>query len=199
MVRRLRGRGREHRRHHEEDVADRRVGGDPFGREQERQLAVDPGCGVAVAHAAHDLDERLDDLRVGHRRVLAAAEGAAEDEGTNPGRVTQRQLLRDHAAHRDAVHVGAGDAEMIEEAGGVVGHLNDGVGAGRLVAQPGAAIVVVDGAEAVQKGDGAEPGVAGHSVAHDEEQRLTLARFIVMDLHPVDRRVRHRVSSRPRA
>ena len=76
--------------------------------------------------------------------------------------MAQHQLLRDHSAHRHAVDMGAGDAEVVEQPGGVVGHLHDGVRSRRLVASPGAAVVVVDGAKAAQNGNDpshASPGM----------------------------------------
>ena len=77
MVRGLRRRRRQHGRHHEEEVADARVGGDPLGREEERELAItraesdhalayETSDGVAsaygIAFTTATLDDELDYL-----------------------------------------------------------------------------------------------------------------------------------------
>ena len=46
--------------------------------------------------------------------------GAGQDRPPDPVRTPQAQLLRDHSAHEDAEHVGALDAEGVEQFAGVV-------------------------------------------------------------------------------
>ena len=192
VLRRFGRRRRQHGCDHQQHVADAGVGLHPFPREQERQLPVDPRGGVHRSHSPYDGDQLVENLGLAHRRVFSAAHRAAEDERTNLLGMTERQLLRDHAAHRHAVDVGVVDAETVEEACGIVGHLHDGVRAARPIALPRSAVVVVDGAKAAEERDRPEPGLARHAVPHDEEERFTLPRLVVVDLHAIDRRIRHR-------
>ena len=102
--------------------------------------------------------------------------------------MAQRQLLGDHAAHRDAQHVRGLPPERVEQAGGVVGELDDGerVGLRRRIAD--AAVVVGDDVEVVAQA--AEERLAPREVrpAHplDEQQRLAGAAALVEQRDPVD-------------
>ncbi len=58
----------------------------------------------------------------------------------------QRQLLRDHAAHERAEHVGAGDAERVEKLRGIVGEISSRERATRVLAFADTAVIVGDGA-----------------------------------------------------
>ena len=54
--------------------------------------------------------------------VTAAAGGAAEDQRAHARRVVQRQLLRDHPAHRRAEHVRRRDAGGVHHRRRILGH-----------------------------------------------------------------------------
>ena len=97
------------------------------------------------------------------------------------------------------------NAERVEHAGSVVGHVGHGVGAGdrhadrvlqriegevgctevvEALAQADVAVVEADHAIAPCHQAGHELGVPGHELhaqAHDEQQRLTLHRAVVFD------------------
>ena len=77
-------------------------------------------------------------------RVRAAERGREQAVG-----VGDRVLLRDHAAHRDAEQMEALEAERVDEAGEVVGHLRRAVRPGRRRRLADAAIVVADDAIAL--------------------------------------------------
>jgi hypothetical protein len=104
----------------------------------------------------------------------------------------ERELLGDHAAHRDAHDVGALPAERVEQRGGVLGEVGDRERIVHARAAPDAAVVVADDVEALQ---GLQERVAPREVrpAHalDEQQRLPGAAPLVEELEPVDREVRH--------
>jgi hypothetical protein len=55
--------------------------------------------------------------------------------------IGQRILLGDHPAHGDAEQVEPGDAEVVDQALGVLGQHRTGVGAGRLAGLTDAAVV----------------------------------------------------------
>ena len=82
--------------------------------------------------------DRAQELAVGAQRGLAApaAAGARHDRGQRQDALGAPggDRLGDHAAHRDADEVGALDAEVVEQADAVGGHLGQRVGGGALVA-----------------------------------------------------------------
>src|SRR3990170_6195578 len=85
-----------------------------------------------------------DNLRVRRHAVGEAAGRAAQDQPLHRLRVVQRQLLGDHPTHRDAQHVRARDAYLPKEAGRILRHQRHGQLAGRLIAQPRAAVGEAD-------------------------------------------------------
>jgi len=131
--------------------------------------------------------------------------------------VVAGDVLRDHAAHRDAGHVRALDAQVREQGHVVVGEVGEPVRQARAQAeqarrdggrQGGGADVVVAGRVAdvaIVDGDAAEaareqrveqaggPGHALHREAHDQQQRLAALgpEHFVVELDAVDERLRH--------
>ncbi len=131
------------------------------------QLAPDVGQGVHVG------------IRPRQRRVQLQR---AHTRG-----MPQRDLLGDHAAHRDAAHVRTGDAEHVHEPHGVVGHHRRGVGSVGRVRLADAAIV--EGDHAVLRGEGGDlqaPREVIAAEAHDEHERVAGARLDVKHLDVAD-------------
>ena len=58
-----------------------------------------------------------------------------ERERADPLRVLDGDRLGDHPAHRRADDVGGVDAEVVEQADGVVGHVGEQVGRGDVLAR----------------------------------------------------------------
>jgi len=106
--------------------------------------------------------------------------GASEHQSANPLGVPKRQLLGDHSAHRHADDMDSLDAERVQQARSVVGHLLDRVRPGRLGAAADATVVEHDRAVALgEVGDLVEPrrGVGGEP--HDQEERVAAAVLFV--------------------
>ena len=84
-----------------------------------------------------------------------------------------RVLLRDHAAHRDAEQMEALEAQRVDEAGEVVGHLRRAVRPGRRRRLADAAVVVADDAIALgERRDLGLPRLLRVGEAVDEHERL---------------------------
>ena len=171
---------------------------------QLRQLLVDEGlvehAGQEVLEEEHRIERRQVDphLAVGAHRPAELRDreleltldvgvglgiGAGEDETAHPVGVLQGQLLRDHPAHRHADDVRAGDPERVEQADGVVGHLVDGVRAGRLGAPADAAVVEDDRAVVPREvGHLEHPRRGIRGEAHDEEERISAALLVVVEV-----------------
>src|SRR5262249_4991763 len=66
---------------------------------------------------------------------------AAKHESMHLARVTQSELLRNHAAHRHADDMRQGKSNVLHERGGVVGQQGNAVLHVRLLAESGAALV----------------------------------------------------------
>ena len=118
----------------------------------------------------------------------------------------QGEALRDHAAHRRAADVRPRDAERIEHAGRVARHVaervrrvhrqpqrvaqgrGDDVGHAEVIeALRQAGVAVVEAHDAKALGDEALHQLVGpadelHAEPHDEQQRLAVARPLVVDL-----------------
>ena len=82
--------------------------------------------------ADHQVDGRLatrqvtPELEQGASLRVRARVGAHEHHARHPRRMPQRQLLRHHSAHERAQHVGAIDAERVEQPGQGVGQVPRG-------------------------------------------------------------------------
>ena len=83
-------------------------------------------------------------------RMLLAG-GARERQRAHPVGMAEGEDLGDHAAHRGAHDVGVVGAGVVEHGERVVGHLLERVGAVRLVAAAGAAVVEGDRAVAARQ------------------------------------------------
>ena len=66
--------------------------------------------------------------------IPARREQVGQHQAANALRRLQRQVLADHAAHRQAAEVRAFDLQRVEQAEDIVGELFETVGAGRRVA-----------------------------------------------------------------
>ena len=73
--------------------------------------------------------------QAGHAAPAVAGVGHDRREAEHAVLVPGGHRLGDHPAHRDADDVRAVDAEVVEHADAVVGHVAEGVGRARLVAQ----------------------------------------------------------------
>jgi len=106
--------------------------------------------------------------------------------------MSQRELLGDHSAHRDAENMRAFDLRRIQHRRCIVSHLRDRICSGGNIAFPHAAIVEGDGP--VMLGENrasAMPHFAGIAAPHDQEQRVTRVRIIPIDAGSITGRVRH--------
>src|ERR1035437_6673259 len=101
--------------------------------------------------------------------------------------MVERELLRDHPAHRDAHHVRAVDFRMVEHAGHVSRHVGYRERLFGLVALTGAAVVDHDGLEArfEQLKERRAPSTARPGIAEDERERLALAANLVVNPYSV--------------
>ena len=165
-----------------------------------------------VRRASHELGQ-LTQQRRSHSAALAVP-GVGHDRrhAGDLGRMTDGQRLGDHPAHRHTDDVGPPDAEHVEQAGCVVGHVVDRVvrlGAargdggehhltagrrrrGHLGGQTDVSIVEPDHAEAPghERLDELErPGDELAAESHHEQQRLAVvvAVHVVLDADAVDR------------
>jgi glycerophosphoryl diester phosphodiesterase len=114
-------------------------------------------------------------------------------------RVVKRERQRDPAAHRDAEHVGAGQAELGGEPGQVGGHLLDGVRAGGPGRPAGPAVVGRDHPVA-RRGEGLDQRLDlrhRQAEAADEQQRGAVAVLLVVQLDVTDGQLWHAGLSRP--
>ncbi|MCY1225217.1 hypothetical protein D9M72_374070 [compost metagenome] len=82
---------------------------------------------VAVAVQRRGREQHLQRLRLGRRQVGGAAGGHDRHQRAHARRMAQRDLLADGAAHRGADDVGAIDAQRIEQADRIVGHVGQRV------------------------------------------------------------------------
>ncbi len=136
--------------------------------------AVRACCSASLARIGHQL---RDVVGIVGRGMRHAGRGASEHQAAHARRVPERELLRNHAAHRDAVDVRAVDLRMIEDRRDVIRHIGHGPRCIGLVALAGAAIVDEDSFEApldeVEKR--ITPSAAGAAEAHDEGERIAAA------------------------
>src|SRR5262245_61548514 len=109
-----------------------------------------------------------------------------------PARVSEREFLRDHPAHRDAEYMRRFDAERVEQPGRIVGHLPDRVSVVRLVGLADAAVIEDDCAKTLrERRDLLREAVASGRKPMDHQQRLAFAMNFIMDIYVVDPRFRH--------
>ena len=107
---------------------------------------------------------------------------ASQDEAAQLLLMMKRELLRDHSAHRDPEQRGASNAERVHQAGGVVGHLLDGVGRVGFVGAPRAAIVEHHAFVVTREFfDLLVPGeqIRSESADHDQGPRSRAMHFVV--------------------
>ena len=161
---------------------------------------LDAAVDGVVGRAHHQL-RQLAQQRPLDLAVLAVA-GVGHDrrQAGDLGRVADGQRLGDHPAHRDADDVGPLDAEVVEQPGGVVGHVAErgsrtwrtagtsvarmswrrvGGGAGIFVDSPMSRLSkrITRKPLADQQVDELErPGDELAAQPHDEQQRLAVAR-----------------------
>ncbi len=208
-----------------------------------KQFPVHGEAGAAdhAEHADVVLDKRLDVARArgtredrpqrarptqGDARARVAGRRHDRREARDALRIQCRGVLGDHPAHRRTDQVGALDAEHVEQADAVRGHVvervrsddpapqqraGDGdaqVGhapAGHLAGVAAVAIVEADhpearGDETVDERIG--PRDARHAQAHDEQdrRRVGVAEALVVEIEPANRRKRHvALPARPRS
>jgi hypothetical protein len=126
--------------------------------------------------------EHLQVLGRHQRRLRAAAVAGADGQRADPLGVSQRKLLGDHAAHRDADDVGALKLQRVEQAGGVGGEVGDRERKLGLAREPHAAVVEDEGVEAALElvEEGPPPGEVRRAHPLDQQQRLALAGAQVM-------------------
>src|SRR5439155_1421784 len=99
-----------------------------------------------------------------------------------------RELLGDHAAHRDSEQCDAIDFERIEEAGGIGGHLRDRIGGVGFVGAACAAIIEYQHAEMARElGELLVPcGEVGAEPANHHEGLRAFAVKLVVDFDIAD-------------
>ena len=149
--------------------------------------------------AVHPLRLGQPDAVVPHRLALGtiAGGGVGEDEAPDRAREPQRHGHADQTPHGNADEVRLRDAQRLQEAVEVVGHLLEGVGAGgyRGAAVP-AHVVTEDVVAVPQRGRLRVPQVeiGGEGVAERDDRRVDRTLDIVLDGDPV-RGDLHRLTS----
>ena len=146
------------------------------------------------------------DLQGRTRQTARTAVRHHQGQAANPLGVVQSQLLGNHAAHRSAADMSAFQAQRGEDAGRIVGHVAEAVGAahrpagqplqrgqgqiGRpqpveILAQADVPVVEADDPKALVQHLLHQPPMPGcqlHAQAHDQQQRLTRRLAQVFDL-----------------
>jgi hypothetical protein len=109
---------------------------------------------------------------------------AGEDHPIHAAWVAQRELHRDHSAHRQAANVGLLDLERVHQRGGVVGHVRDRVRGGGLRAAARVAVVEDDDLKLAGQRRNLRERPKGGVVSdpHHQHQRLPLAVHFVVEL-----------------
>jgi hypothetical protein len=127
-------------------------------------------CGVVPREVArHQLEGRT---QVGLRAAQVARERAAERERPDAPRVPQGELLRDHAPHRHAEHVGRGGPGRVEHRRRVVGEVGHARADRERRRAPGALVVEGDDAEVrLEPGGQGEPRARRERHAHHQQDR----------------------------
>ncbi len=153
---------------------------------RERQAMADHRLPLLEQHAA---------LRVCTRV------GADQYDALDTPRMSQREFLGDHAAHERAEHVGAFDADVVEQPRGVVGEVGDREGAAGILARADTAVVIGDGAVSGRELRHLQrmPAARRTAESDDQQQRRTrrVAENLVVDLVGADARKGHaRILSR---
>ena len=165
-----------------------KAGGDadlPAGAQRERAV---PG--------AQRLDQPQGDGRRGERGTRPATVGAAKRKRTNAIRARpprERELLGDHAAHRDAEHVHGVELERVEQPRGVPGEVGNREGLLHATAVTDAAVVVGDHLEvlAQRAQEGLTPAELRAAHADDRQQRRPGAGALVGKIDIADSCERH--------
>jgi len=117
---------------------------------------------------------------------LGTRERHREDETRHALGMVDGELLRDHAAHRDADHVRTRDPERVEETDRVLRHRGDRPGRRRRRAAPGAAIVERDHPVARREClPLRRPRLETRAEARDQQERRTAPLFLVVECHAV--------------
>ena len=122
---------------------------------------------------------------LGHREGLGAAgRGAREHEPVDALRLSERELLRDHAAKARPEHVRPLDAGLVEHLRRVGGQLGSRIRPGWSIALADAAVVEQDHVEGSrQRLDDRLPAPAGIAEPVDQEQRRAAAMTLPGELH----------------
>src|SRR5579863_559742 len=127
--------------------------------------------------------QHLDSFWFGADRGRPARRGAAQYQRQHSLRVSQYKLLRNHASHRHAEHVSAINSGSVENRRCVGCHQRDRIRS-RWHITPSYAAVVEGQSEVPrrQKGPRPIPHLGWVSQSHDEQDRLTLALLIPINL-----------------
>ncbi len=155
----------------------------------------EPEAQGAQGRLAAEADPHLAPRRVQRQHVrVRARERAGQVQRAHAIRPRERQLLRDHAAHRHAEHVGAVDAERVHEAERVAGHHARRVRVIRSVALAHAAVVERD--HPIQRGELGHLKRPRRLIAAEPHDRARAARrsphILVVHLDVPDPHLRHR-------
>ena len=135
--------------------------------------------------------QAVDVERIGLRRR------GGKDQGGDAVGVARGHVLADAPAHRIAEHMRPLDPEPVEQADRVIGELRDRIAARRRLRLAGAPVVERDGAEFPgEGGDLVRPGVEPVAEAHQQEQRMARAPFVIVEGDAVDDGPRHVSPSR---
>ena len=162
-------------------------------------VIIEPGFGedehldvvheVLRAHGGLTLHQVLPGVET---EAVLTGPGAHEDHAFHLIGVAKGELLGDDGAEGTADDAGLFDAELIHEAGVVVRHHGGGVGAFGFVGEADAAIVAEDAAEVLFPSLGVSvPDAAGSGDAHDADDGVAAAAFVIVHLDSVGGDVRH--------
>jgi hypothetical protein len=134
--------------------------------------------------------------RIGLAGTIVAVVGRGKDGPAKAVRVRDRQLVASEPAETEADHVGLLDPQVVEQGY----HVGSKVREGRGTVDVGGATVTLelDRDDPMVLGErrhgDAEVQLDGHQTAVEEHQRRSLAVFFVVEVQPVDIRVRHVVT-----
>jgi hypothetical protein len=159
-------------------VVEQHLGGEAPGHAEHRLRG-----GRRVRTAQGDQTVQPSMLQLG-----VAGEGAEQNRPGNKVAIADQKALQHRAAERPADRHYRPEAQVADQAGGIVRHLINGVGPGRDVAASGPAVVEGDAGEArCQQRLDARPGAGIGAQARDEQQRGALALDVVVQIDVVDR------------
>src|ERR1039458_9225233 len=171
--------------------------GGEFRRHEHWQQDVEALLGIG----RHDLARRhqlFEDLWRRHLRGWPSRHRASQHDLGDLLGMPERELLRDHSAHRYSEHFCLCDSERPDQVARVIGHALDGIDTLGLVAESCSAIVKIDALETVEERQRRNPPGARHPKSHDQQQRLAVAVSFVVEVDVTGFDYWHREKFTPR-